>query len=36
MKLVSDKFYDGQRVHAWSRTFVVQFGDPQSKTLPLD
>ena len=36
MKLVNDKFYDGQRVHRVEPNFVVQFGDPQSKTLPLD
>jgi peptidyl-prolyl cis-trans isomerase B (cyclophilin B) len=36
VKLVSQKFYDGQRVHRVEPKFVVQFGDPQSKTLPLD
>ena len=36
VKLVNDKFYDGQRVHRVEPKFVVQFGDPQSKTLPLD
>ena len=36
VKLVNDKFYDGQRVHRVEPNFVVQFGDPQSKTLPLD
>jgi peptidyl-prolyl cis-trans isomerase B (cyclophilin B) len=36
LKLVNAKFYDGQRVHRVEPTFVVQFGDPQSKTLPLD
>lgn len=36
MKLINDKFYDGQRVHRVEPKFVVQFGDPQSKTLPLD
>src|SRR2546430_2758958 len=35
-KLVNQKFYDGQRVHRVEPKFVVQFGDPQSKTLPLD
>jgi peptidyl-prolyl cis-trans isomerase B (cyclophilin B) len=29
-------FYDGQRVHRVEPSFVVQFGDPQSKTLPMD
>ena len=36
LKLVEQKFYDGQRVHRVAPSFVVQFGDPQSKTLPLD
>jgi len=36
IKLASEKFYDGQRVHRVEPGFVVQFGDPQSKTLPLD
>ena len=36
VKLVNQKFYDGQRVHRVEPSFVVQFGDPQSKTLALD
>ena len=36
VKLVNDKFYDGQRVHRVEPNFAVQFGDPQSKTLPVD
>ena len=36
VKLANQKFYDGQRVHRVEPNFVVQFGDPQSKTLPLD
>jgi peptidyl-prolyl cis-trans isomerase B (cyclophilin B) len=35
LKLVRQKFYDGQRVHRVEAGFVVQFGDPQTKTLPL-
>ena len=35
VKLANQKFYDGQRVHRVEPNFVVQFGDPQSKTLPL-
>lgn len=29
-------FYDGQRFHRVEAGFVVQLGDPQSKTLPMD
>ena len=36
VKLANEKFYDGQRVHRVEPNFVVQFGDPQSKTLPMD
>jgi peptidyl-prolyl cis-trans isomerase B (cyclophilin B) len=36
IKLATEKFYDGQRVHRVEPDFVVQFGDPQSKTLPMD
>jgi peptidyl-prolyl cis-trans isomerase B (cyclophilin B) len=36
VKLAGQKFYDGQRVHRVEPKFVVQFGDPQSKTLPLN
>jgi len=36
IKLANAKFYDGQRVHRVEPNFVVQFGDPQSKTLPMD
>jgi cyclophilin family peptidyl-prolyl cis-trans isomerase len=34
--LAAQGFYDKQRVHRVEPNFVVQFGDPQSKTLPLD
>ena len=36
VKLVNQKFYDGQRVHRVEPNFVVQFGDPQSKTMAMD
>jgi len=35
LKLAEQKFYDGQRVHRVEPGFVVQFGDPQTKTLPV-
>lgn len=36
LELARKGFYDGQRVHRVEPGFVVQFGDPQSKTLPMD
>jgi peptidyl-prolyl cis-trans isomerase B (cyclophilin B) len=36
LALARKGFYDGQRVHRVEPKFVVQFGDPQSKTLPLN
>jgi cyclophilin family peptidyl-prolyl cis-trans isomerase len=36
LDLARQGFYDGQRVHRVEPKFVVQFGDPQSKTLPLN
>jgi cyclophilin family peptidyl-prolyl cis-trans isomerase len=36
LDLAQKGFYDGQRVHRVEPKFVVQFGDPQSKTLPMD
>ena len=35
LDLARKRFYDGQRVHRVEPGFVVQFGDPQSKTLPV-
>jgi len=34
--LTAKHFYDGQRVHRVEPNFVVQFGDPHSKTLSMD
>jgi cyclophilin family peptidyl-prolyl cis-trans isomerase len=34
--LAKKGFYDGQRVHRVEPGFVVQFGDPQSKTKPMN
>jgi cyclophilin family peptidyl-prolyl cis-trans isomerase len=36
LDLAKKGFYDGQRVHRVENGFVVQFGDPQSKTLPMN
>ena len=34
--LAKQGFYDGQRVHRVEAKFVVQFGDPSSKTKPMN
>lgn len=36
LDLARKGFYDGQRVHRVEPGFVVQFGDPQSRSLPMD
>jgi cyclophilin family peptidyl-prolyl cis-trans isomerase len=36
VELSRQGFYDGQRVHRVEPKFVVQFGDPQSKTKPMN
>jgi cyclophilin family peptidyl-prolyl cis-trans isomerase len=36
LDLAKKGFYDGQRVHRVEAGFVAQFGDPQSKTKPMD
>src|SRR5688572_3477304 len=35
-ELAAQGFYDGQRVHRVEPKFVVQFGDPLSKTASMD
>ena len=36
LDLAKKGFYDGQRVHRVEKGFVVQFGDPASKTKPMN
>jgi cyclophilin family peptidyl-prolyl cis-trans isomerase len=36
VELARQGFYDGQRVHRVEPKFVVQFGDPASKTKPMN
>jgi len=36
VSLVNSRFYDGIVMHRYEPGFVIQWGDPQTKTLPLD